>query len=472
MVRHPPSVSSQAAHKADMQRAAEWGAERLRRAGLQNVAILPTAGHPVVYGDWLVAGAGKPTVLVYGHYDVQPALDLSLWESPPFEPQQRDEYLYARGASDMKGQTMAIIAAVEAHLQAAGGLPVNVKFLIEGSKKRSARAIYVSSSGSIGTLLACDYSLNNDGGDAVGREQPCDPVRTARYGAGRCRGVRTRPRPPLGRVRRRLHNPAQALCELIAGMHDAHRPHHAAGVLRQGPRGDADERAELARVPRDAQDFLQVTGAPAFCGEPAFTPYERITIRPTLEVLSLHAGLSGEGVLGCRPGTRHSPAVHAAGARSGPAGVLPVAAALPRGAGDDGHPLGGEVRQRAARNARGPPRPWHRRGAAGSAGRVGSAAAVQPQRRRHRGGVHARGRDGALDGPLRLHPSRLWHPRTERAPSSCHVAREGIQAMARFFVEAAARSRWRPAAWVASLPVHRNSRSLCSIAKRFSRNAA
>ena len=118
-----PSVSSQAEHKPDMQRAAEWGADRLRRAGLQNVAILPTAGHPVVYGDWLGAGPGKPTVLVYGHYDVQPALELSLWQSPPFEPQQRGEHLYARGASDMKGQTMATIAAVEAHMWRRAAFP-------------------------------------------------------------------------------------------------------------------------------------------------------------------------------------------------------------------------------------------------------------------------------------------------------------------------------------------------------------
>ena len=108
-------------------------------------------------------GQGKPTVLVYGHYDVQPALDPSLWQSPPFEPQRRGEHLYARGAADMKGQTMAAIAAVEAHLKAGGGLPVNVKFLVEGEEEISSRSLREFIRGHR-ERLACDYSLNNDAG--------------------------------------------------------------------------------------------------------------------------------------------------------------------------------------------------------------------------------------------------------------------------------------------------------------------
>ena len=157
------AFSSLPSHQADMQRAAEWTAERLQRAGLQDVVILPTAGHPVVYGEWLGAGPQEATILVYGHYDVQPALDISVWQSPPFEPEQWGDYLFARGVSDMKGQAMAAIAVVEAHLQTDGALPVNVKFLIEGEEEIASR----NPSDFIGRergRLACDYSLNNDSG--------------------------------------------------------------------------------------------------------------------------------------------------------------------------------------------------------------------------------------------------------------------------------------------------------------------
>ena len=129
-----PSISTDPSAKAEMLRAAEWVADQLRRLGCQNVQILPTAGHPVVYGEILAAGASKPTILVYGHYDVQPAEPLELWDSPPFEPTQRGENLYARGASDMKGQVVIALKAVEA-LMRNGGLPVNVKFMIEGEEE-------------------------------------------------------------------------------------------------------------------------------------------------------------------------------------------------------------------------------------------------------------------------------------------------------------------------------------------------
>src|ERR1700694_3957213 len=128
-----PSISTLAEHKADMQRAAEWVAHQLQSMGMQNVEILPTGGHPVVYGDGLHA-AGQPTVLVYGHYDVQPADPLGEWLSPPFEPTVRGDNLYARGASDMKGQVHAFLKALEAMFQM-GGPPINVKVMVEGEEE-------------------------------------------------------------------------------------------------------------------------------------------------------------------------------------------------------------------------------------------------------------------------------------------------------------------------------------------------
>ena len=126
-----PSVSTLPEHKGDVRRAAEFVAESLRKAGLENVEIIATAGHPLVYADWLHA-AGKPTVLCYGHYDVQPPDPLELWTTPPFEPTERDGNLYARGSADDKGQMYMHIKAVEALRAVNGTLPINLKFLIEG----------------------------------------------------------------------------------------------------------------------------------------------------------------------------------------------------------------------------------------------------------------------------------------------------------------------------------------------------
>src|SRR5216110_3799756 len=129
-----PSISALPAHAADVKRCAEWTAEEMRRVGLQNVKLIDTPGFPVVYGDWLGA-PGAPTILFYGHYDVQPVDPLNLWESPPFEATVRDGELYARGAADDKGQVFMHLKAVEAYLKEAGGLPVNMKFFIEGEEE-------------------------------------------------------------------------------------------------------------------------------------------------------------------------------------------------------------------------------------------------------------------------------------------------------------------------------------------------
>src|SRR5881398_1649122 len=129
-----PSISALPAHQGDVRRAAEWTADQMRQIGLQNVRLLETPGNPIVYGDWLNA-PGAPTILFYGHYDVQPVDPVELWDSPPFEGTVRDGELYARGAADDKGQVFMHLKAVEAYMKQAGGLPLNMKFFIEGEEE-------------------------------------------------------------------------------------------------------------------------------------------------------------------------------------------------------------------------------------------------------------------------------------------------------------------------------------------------
>src|SRR6184192_747428 len=129
-----PSISALPEHQADVRRAAEWTAEQMRQIGLQNVRLIPTPGNPVVYGDWL-GGPGAPTILFYGHYDVQPVDPLNLWQSPPFEATIRDGEIYARGSADDKGQVFMHFKAVEAHLKQNSRLPVNIKFVLEGEEE-------------------------------------------------------------------------------------------------------------------------------------------------------------------------------------------------------------------------------------------------------------------------------------------------------------------------------------------------
>jgi acetylornithine deacetylase/succinyl-diaminopimelate desuccinylase-like protein len=287
-----PSVSTDSSAKAEMQRAAEWVAGQLSRLGMQKVQIMPTAGHPVVYGELLSAGVDKPTVLVYGHYDVQPAEPLELWHSPAFEPSLRGENLFGRGASDMKAQVVITLKAVEV-LVRNGGLPINVKFLVEGEEEIGSPnlAKFLEANKS---LLACDFALNPDTG-MIGAQVP-----TITYGL---RGLAyfeirlTGPKQDLhsGLFGGSVHNPAQVLCELVAGMHDAQGRVTLPGFYDRVRPLEAEERAELARLPISDETFLKQTGAPALFGEAGYSALERVATRPTLEVNGLYSGYIGEG---------------------------------------------------------------------------------------------------------------------------------------------------------------------------------
>ena len=165
-----PSISHDPAHQADIDRAARWLADKLRALGANHVEIMPTAGHPVVYGEWLGGGAAAPTVLVYGHYDVQSPEPLADWKSQPFEPEIRNENLYARGASDMKGQTLASVNAVEAIIKT-GGLPLNIKFLLEGEEEIGSAHLneFLTQHRE---KLKSDFSLNTDAGGMPDADTP------------------------------------------------------------------------------------------------------------------------------------------------------------------------------------------------------------------------------------------------------------------------------------------------------------
>jgi len=287
-----PSISTNPDQKESMQRAAEWVAEKLRSCALTNIQIFPTDGHPVVYGELISAQSNAQTVLVYGHYDVQPPDPLELWESGPFEPDKRGENLYARGATDMKGQVLASINAIEAIVRT-GSPPVNVKFLIEGEEEIGSPNLgkFITNNKD---LLSCDFALNPDTG-LLGKEIPTITyaLRGLAYFEIRIYG----PDHDLhsGIFGGIVHNPAQALCELIAGMHDDQGRIMLPGYYDKVRQIDEEERAELARLPMDEEFYLMQTGSPAIWGEAGYTPVERTGARPTLEVNGMLSGFTGEG---------------------------------------------------------------------------------------------------------------------------------------------------------------------------------
>jgi acetylornithine deacetylase/succinyl-diaminopimelate desuccinylase-like protein len=287
-----PSVSTSMEHKADMQRAAEWNAAKLNDLGMNNVQVMQTGGHPVVYADWLNA-PGAPTILVYGHYDVQPSEPNELWNSPPFVPTLNGACLVGRGASDMKGQVVAVFSAIEAIIRTQGSFPVNLKFLIEGEEEIGSPSL----SGFIEQhkdLLAADVALNPDAG-MIGADVP-----TLVYALRGLAYFELRVYGPSGDLHSGLyggvvHNPAQALCELIAGMHDSQGRVTLPGYYDRVHPLPEEERAELARLPMDEAYYRQQTGVPQVWGEAGYTPVERVGARPTLEVNGLYAGFIGAG---------------------------------------------------------------------------------------------------------------------------------------------------------------------------------
>jgi len=285
-----PSISHHPAHKADMDKAAQWLANKLRAMGVNNVEILSTAGHSVVYGEWLAArgSASAPTVLIYGHYDVQSPEPLEDWKSQPFEPDIRNDNLYARGSSDMKGQTLASVNAVEAIIKTEN-LPINIKFLIEGEEEIGSKHLnefLVAHR----EKLACDFSLNTDAGGMPDAETP-SICYSLRGGASFQLDI-FGPSQDLhsGEYGGVIQNPIHVLSKLIADLHDEHGHVTLPGFYDKVRIIDVEEHAEMVRLPFDDAFLLKHSGAPALWGEPEFLPAERIGARPTMEVVMFTAG--------------------------------------------------------------------------------------------------------------------------------------------------------------------------------------
>ncbi len=290
-----PSVSARddAEGKAEVRRGARWAADYLQNIGMEHVQVFDTPMHPIVYADWLHAGPDKPTILLYGHYDVQPADDEEkLWRTPPFEPVEAEGRLYARGASDMKGQMMATFAAVESILKT-GDLPVNIKWILEGEEETGSPSL-APFLRQHRDLLQADYCLNPDAG-MLGPDKP-----TITYALRGLAYFEIRVFGPDHDLHSGIYggvvaNPANVLARLIAGMHDENGRITLPGFYDSVRELSPEERAELARLPMDEAYYLEQTGAPALDGERGYTPVERAGARPTLDVNGLLSGYTKEG---------------------------------------------------------------------------------------------------------------------------------------------------------------------------------
>ncbi len=299
-----PSISTKPEHSGDVQQAARWLVAHLERCGLENVELIESDGHPLVYADWLHAGAEKPTALIYGHYDVQPVDPLDLWETPPFEPTIRDNNLYARGASDDKGQTFLHIKAIEALLATEGKLPINVKLLIEGEEESGGKAIakYVPANKE---KLAADVGVISDTG-IISPEQPV--ITYGLRGGWTFEMTVTGAASDLhsGMYGGAIHNANQALCEILAQLHDENGRVSIPGFYDNVAELTPTERELLAKVPYKEKELLADSGAPEAWGEPEFSVVERIGARPTLEICGMWGGFTTEGFKTVLPSQAHA----------------------------------------------------------------------------------------------------------------------------------------------------------------------
>jgi acetylornithine deacetylase/succinyl-diaminopimelate desuccinylase-like protein len=287
-----PSVSARSEYDADMQRTAKWVSDNLRTAGL-DTEILPTPGHPVVLGEWRKAPPGAPTVLVYGHYDVQPAEPLDLWTSPPFEPTIRNGRIYARGSVDDKGQLFAHMKALEAHLGARGKLPVNIIVLAEGEEEVGSDNLeaFVTKHAK---RLACDYVVISDSSMfAPGLPSILSSLRGLAYFQIDLEG----PASDLhsGSYGGAVVNPAMALARILATFFDANGRIAIPGFYDKVREWDPKIRAQIKALPFDEENFKKEVGLTMLAGEPGYSTLERLWSRPTCEVNGLLSGYTAEG---------------------------------------------------------------------------------------------------------------------------------------------------------------------------------
>jgi acetylornithine deacetylase/succinyl-diaminopimelate desuccinylase-like protein len=286
-----PSISAQPDHKADMQRAAQWVRDQFQSAGL-TTEIVPTAGHPIVYAEWTGA-PGAPTVLVYGHYDVQPPDPLDQWITPPFEPTIRDGRIYARGATDDKGQVLTHVLSAAAWLKTVGKLPVNVKFVIEGEEEVGSNNLdrFLEEQRD---RCRCDVAVISD----TAQFAPGVPAITyGLRGIVACEVFVSGPSQDLhsGVFGGSVANPANGLARMIAALHDAQGRVQIPDFYNDVVPLTDGERRNYAKLPFDEASYLNGLGISAVHGETGFTTLERRWARPTCDVNGMISGYTGVG---------------------------------------------------------------------------------------------------------------------------------------------------------------------------------
>ncbi len=286
------SIKTDPAMAGEVHRCAEHVADLLREIGLNNVTLFPTKGHPVVYADWLGAG-DAPTALLYGHYDVQPAEPLELWDTPPFEPTIRDGNIYARGSADDKGQIFLQLMSIEAHLKTSGRLPTNVKIIIEGEEEVGSPNLdkFIQDHRD---LLKADIGLISD------TSMYAPGVPSLDYGLRGLAVLQVEITSAAGDLHSGLFggaiaNPIQVLAQLISDLKDREGRVTIPGFYDDVVPISDDERGALAALPFDETKYLGEIGALAPFGEPGYTTLERIWARPTFEINGIWGGFSGEG---------------------------------------------------------------------------------------------------------------------------------------------------------------------------------
>jgi acetylornithine deacetylase/succinyl-diaminopimelate desuccinylase-like protein len=287
-----PSVSSQPQQRIRVAECARWLAQHLKSVGLDRVRIVPTDGNPIVYASWLRA-PGRPTLIIYGHYDVLPGEPLREWHTPPFTPTLKNSNLHARGASDDKGQLFSHVKAIESYLKTTNSLPVNVKCIFEGEEEigsphltsfiaRNKRALRADAAIISDTRMlapdqpAISYAQRGGLRAEIEVKGPPHDLHSGNFGGG-------------------VHNPLQALCEMIARLHDSHGRVAIPGFYDEVRRWDEDERAFMARTGPTDQQILQDAKVERGWGESGFNLYERTTIRPALTVNGMSGGHQGAG---------------------------------------------------------------------------------------------------------------------------------------------------------------------------------
>ncbi len=295
-----PSISALPENKEDINRAAKFVEDKLKSAGLNKVEIFMTEGHPLVYGEWLGA-PGKPTVLIYGHYDVQPVDPLELWQSAPFEPEIRDGKIWARGATDDKGQMFIHVKSVEAYFKEKGTLPVNVKFIIEGEEEIGSESLetFINSHTD---LLKCDAVLISDT-SLFGEGIP-----TLTYGL---RGISfmeveiTGPGKDLhsGSFGGAVGNPINILAQMISKLQDKNGHITIPGFYDDVRKVTPEERKNFKRLPFSEKKFAKEIGVRQLQGEKGYSTLERIWVRPTLDCNGIIGGYTGKGAKTVLPST-------------------------------------------------------------------------------------------------------------------------------------------------------------------------